>query len=92
MKKRTVLVLAGAAAVLALGRPASATMPMQKKAKEAGIAAVQNCQSCHVEKLPKKGDPLKTTEMGQWLMDQKASRKAKEVDVLWLKEYKPKAN
>ena len=31
----------------------SATLPIQKKAKEAGFPAT-TCQYCHVEKLPKK--------------------------------------
>jgi hypothetical protein len=79
------LLLAAAVAV-----PAEAGAPMQKKAKELGIASVQNCQSCHVDKLPKK-DAFKVNEMGQWLVDQKETRKAKEIDVAWLKEYKPKA-
>jgi hypothetical protein len=78
-----------AAGVLAAGT-AQAGVAMQKKAKELGIASVQNCQSCHVDKLPKKGSD-KLNEMGQWLVDQKEARKAKEVDVAWLKEYKPKA-
>jgi hypothetical protein len=79
------------AIALAIGLAAAsaeAGLPMQKKAKELGIASVQNCQSCHVDKMPKK-DSAKVNEMGQWLVDQKAARKAKEIDVAWLKEYKP---
>ena len=64
---------------------ASATLDMQKKAKAAGIA-VQNCQHCHVDKLPKK-DAHKANERGQFLMDQKEKHKAKEVDLAWLKDY-----
>jgi hypothetical protein len=67
---------------------AEAGLPLQKKAKELGLASVQNCQSCHVDKMPKK-DAAKVNEMGQWLVDQKAARKAKEIDPAWLKEYKP---
>ena len=63
----------------------SATMPMQKKAKELGFP-VENCLYCHGEKLPKKGATT-YNERGQWLIDQKASRKATEVDVAWLKDY-----
>jgi hypothetical protein len=80
------LAIALAMAFAAAG--AEAGLPMQKKAKELGIASVQNCQSCHVDKMPKK-DGAKVNEMGQWLVDQKAARKAKEIDVAWLKEYKP---
>jgi hypothetical protein len=64
---------------------ASATLPMQKKAKELGFA-VTNCQSCHVEKLPKKG-AVSHNERGKWLLAEKDKRKAKEVDVAWLKDY-----
>jgi hypothetical protein len=67
---------------------AEAGLPLQKKAKELGIASVQSCQSCHVDKMPKK-DAATLGAMGQWLVDQKAARKAKEIDVAWLKEYKP---
>ena len=65
---------------------ASATMPMQKKAKELGFAA-QNCQYCHVEKLPKKGAST-NNDRGNWLVAEKTKRGAKEVDVAWLKDYK----
>jgi hypothetical protein len=65
---------------------ATATQPMQKKAKELGLAGVTNCQSCHVEKLPKKG-AVTHNDRGKWLQDEKEKRKAKEVDVSWLKDY-----
>jgi mono/diheme cytochrome c family protein len=81
---------AAAAGLLLWAGTAQADVAMQKKAKELGITSVQNCQSCHVDKMPKKGAD-KLNEMGQWLVDQKEARKAKEIDVAWLKEYKPKA-
>jgi hypothetical protein len=81
---------AAAAGLLLSAGIAQADTAMQKKAKELGITSVQNCQSCHVDKMPKKGAD-KLNEMGQWLVDQKEARKAKEIDVAWLKEYKPKA-
>ena len=68
--------------------PAVADMPMQKKAKELKIESVQNCASCHTDKMPKKG-AAGVNEMGKWLVDQKAARKAAEIDVAWLKDYKP---
>lgn len=86
----TRLVAAAAAMGLLAAGSARADVAMQKKAKELGIASVQNCQSCHADKMPKKGS-AKVNEMGQWLVDQKEARKAKEIDVAWLKEYKPKA-
>ena len=76
-----------ALAIACAAAGAEAGLPLQKKAKELGIASVQNCQSCHVDKMPKKGDAL--NPMGQWLVDQKGVRKAKEIDPAWLKEYKP---
>jgi len=83
--------LVAAAAIVGLASPgARADMAMQKKAKELTIASVQNCQSCHTAKVPKKGAAA-VNEMGKWLVDQKKVRKAKEVDVAWLKDYKPKA-
>jgi mono/diheme cytochrome c family protein len=60
-----------------------------KKAKELGITSVTNCQSCHIDKLPKKGETPHLNDQGKWLQEQKTSRKAKEVDVAWLKEYTP---
>jgi len=62
-----------------------ATLPISKKAKELGYP-VENCQYCHVDKLPKKekNDP---NERGQWLRDEKKKRAAKEVDPAWLKDY-----
>ena len=73
-----------------LSVPALADMDMQKKAKELKIESVQNCASCHTDKMPKKG-AAGVNEMGQWLVDQKAARKAPAIDVAWLKDYKPKA-
>jgi hypothetical protein len=64
---------------------ATATMPIQKKAKELGYPAT-NCQYCHADKLPKK-DAAKFNERGHWLHEEKEKRKAKEVDVAWLKDY-----
>jgi hypothetical protein len=72
------LVLSGAV-------PARATMDIQKKAKAAGFPST-NCQFCHVEKLPKKGAET-PNDRGKFLLDQKAKKNAKEVDVAWLKDY-----
>jgi mono/diheme cytochrome c family protein len=74
-----------AVAILATAVPARATLEMQKKAKGAGIAAT-NCLYCHNEKLPKKG-AVTSNERGKWLVGQKDAKKAKEVDVAWLKDY-----
>jgi len=68
-----------------LAGTSSATMPMQKKAKELGFP-VENCLYCHGEKLPKK-DAVTFNDRGKWLVAEKGKRKAAEVDVAWLKEY-----
>ncbi len=64
---------------------ASATVDMQKKAKGAGFEA-QNCLYCHGEKLPRKRAST-LNDRGSWLAAEKDKRKAKEVDVTWLKSY-----
>ena len=90
MKKHQVGVVV-AAAVIGIGSwlagtgVATATLPIQKKAKELGYAAT-NCQYCHVDKLPKK-DAAAFNDRGKWLHEEKEKRKAKEVDVSWLKAY-----
>ena len=73
------------AASILLSGTSSATLPIQKKAKELGYPAT-NCQFCHVEKLPKKG-AVSHNERGQWLIAEKGKRGAKEVDPAWLKDY-----
>ena len=82
-----VALLALAAWLGTMGR-ASATLPIQKQAKSAG-AEVANCMACHNEKLPKKGAST-LNDKGKWLVEEKDTRKAKDVDGAWLKEYKDK--
>jgi hypothetical protein len=83
--------VAVAAAIMGVGTwlagtgTATATLPMQKKAKELGYPAT-NCLYCHADKLPKK-DAAALNERGKWLVEQKDKKKAKEVDLAWLKEY-----
>lgn len=64
---------------------ATATLPIQKKAKELHFPAT-NCQYCHTDKLPKK-DAATFNERGKWLHEEKERLKAKEVDPAWLKDY-----
>ena len=67
-----------------------ATMPIQKKAKDAGIAAA-TCQYCHGEPLPKK-TAFTLNARGKWLVAEKERRnKAAEIDGAWLKDYKEPA-
>jgi hypothetical protein len=68
---------------------AAATAAMQKKAKAAGLE-VANCLYCHNEKLPKKGASTEN-ERGRFLVAEKDKRKAKEIDVTWIKDYKAPA-
>lgn len=72
-------------AFLAAGGTAHATLELQKKAKAAGFEAT-SCLYCHNEKLPKKG-AVTQNERGSWLLAEKDKRRAKEVDVSWLKDY-----
>ena len=85
MLKRIVAAMA-AAAVLGAAGMASATVAMQKQAKDAGLPAT-NCLFCHVEKMPKKGATT-YNDRGQWLKAQKEKKQAKEADGAWLKDYK----
>jgi hypothetical protein len=84
MNKPLVGVIA-ALSILALAQPSQATMPMQKKAKELGFK-VENCLFCHNEKMPAKGK-VTNNDRGEFLVKQKEAKKAKEVDVAWLKDY-----
>src|SRR5262245_15086770 len=69
----------------ALPGTAHATLDMQKKARELGFKDA-NCLYCHNEKLPSKGK-VSHNDRGKWLVAQKEAKKAKEVDVAWLKDY-----
>ncbi len=65
---------------------ATATIDIQKKAKTAGIEMQGGCLYCHGEKLPRK-DAVTHNDRGKWLIAEKERRKAKAVDVAWLKDY-----
>lgn len=68
-----------------LAGPLQAKLAWNKKARayDAGVTA---CTSCHMNEKPKKkGEPM--SERGQWMLDQKEKRQAKEMDLTWLKEY-----
>jgi hypothetical protein len=88
MKKARTVAAGLAVAWLAGVGVAPATLPMQKQAKDAGVQGVA-CITCHVDKMPKKGAST-LNDKGKWLVDQKAAKKAKEVDGSWLKDYKEK--
>ena len=82
--------LLAAATLLALAFPLEAKLPFVKKAQDLGFKDVKSCATCHQDAMPKpaaQGEPFK--EMGTFLKDQKAKRKAPEVDLAWLKDFKP---
>ncbi|HJW71499.1 MAG TPA: hypothetical protein VJ486_01475 [Geothrix sp.] len=76
-----------AAAALLLAIPLQAKMPFVKKAQEMGFKEITSCKACHVG-VPKKGG--EQTERGKFLSATKAEKKATEVDLAWLKDYKGK--
>ncbi|BDU69667.1 hypothetical protein GETHOR_17680 [Geothrix oryzae] len=76
-----------AAAALILAVPAQAKMPWVKKSQELGFAEVKDCKACHVG-APKKGGEM--SARGKFLEETKAKKKAAEVDLNWLKDYKGK--
>lgn len=81
--RRSAILLAAAAFICAL--PASAKMPWVKEAQKLGFKNVENCKSCHTGA---KNDSKNLTDMGKYLMDTKAKKKADQVDLNWLKDYK----
>ena len=85
MHKKVVAVFATLVLGAGVCGSAWATMPLMKKAKEAGLPAAK-CLYCHGEALPKKG-AFTLNDRGKWLMAEKDKRKAKEIDAAWLKDY-----
>jgi hypothetical protein len=75
------------AAALLLAIPAQAKPAFLKQAKDLGHAEIKGCNACHAG-VPKKGGDM--TERGKFLIKMKAEKKAAEVDVAWLKDYKGK--
>jgi hypothetical protein len=84
---RISLLIAAAALILAV--PAQAKLPFVKKAKDLGFTEITSCKSCHVDAMPKKG-ASEPNDRGKFLTKMKADKKAAEVDLNWLKEYKGK--
>jgi cytochrome c553 len=80
--RRITLSILGLALLAAV--PAQAKLPWVKKAQDMGFDNIKNCASCHVNEKPKKGE--KYNALGDWLMDQKAKKKAAEIDLAWLKD------
>ena len=71
---------------LLLASPAVFSKPaFLKRAKELELPGINNCFACHdsTEK------PVQWNARGLWLKARKAELNASEVDVAWLKDYKP---
>ncbi len=77
------------AAAMVLVLPAQAKLPFVKQAKDLGFKEITSCKSCHVDAMPKKGASA-PNERGAFLTKMKADKKAAEVDLAWLKDYKGK--
>ena len=86
MNRSLSLLLTGAV-LLAVAVPSHATPKIQKEAKKADFPAT-TCLYCHNEKMPVKGK-VTQNERGTYLLQQKETRKPKEVDVAWLKDFVP---
>lgn len=89
MSRRTLASMTVVTAIVSgLAGPALASPALVSKAKEKGYPA-QNCQYCHVSKVPKKDTfkPDDLNERGKFLEAEKAKQKAKTIDVEWLKSY-----
>jgi hypothetical protein len=67
---------------------AGATPQLFTDAKQAGMPA-QNCQYCHVSKMPKKEGfkPDDLNERGKWLLSERDKQAAKDIKADWLKSY-----
>ena len=83
---KRVLLVAALGGFLLPGQLASAKPPFLKKAKELGLPGIENCMACHISTEP---GNAKWNERGLWLKAKKLELKAEEVDVTWLKDYKP---
>ncbi len=81
-----------AATAAFLAPPAMAKALYVKKAQDAGHKAlVVNCASCHKAKLPTKTEHATNDSLGSWIEKKMKATGAKEMDVKWLKDYKPEA-
>jgi len=77
-----------AVGLLATGPVALAKPAFVKKAQSLGFADITSCKSCHTAAMPKK-ENHEFNDRGTWLMNKKKELKAEEVDLAWLKDYKP---
>lgn len=71
-------------ALLLAGASLQAKVPWVKEAQDLGFKDIKSCQDCHTPRMPG------LNELGTWLMDEKAKRKAEKIDLMWLAEYPKK--
>lgn len=92
MKRFGFTIVAVAAAAALQAPPAQAKAAWVKKAQDLGHKdLVANCASCHKAKLPTAKDFTLNDTLGAWLAKKKKDTGAKEVDLNWLKDYKPQS-
>lgn len=91
--RRIGLTLAALFAATALQAPAVHAKPAWvKKSQDLGHKPlVANCASCHKAKLPTAKEWTLNDTLGSWLAKKKKDTAAKEIDLTWLKDYKPQA-
>ena len=90
MRRIALALLMTAAAVAFLTPPAAAKPAYVKKAQDLGHKdMVANCASCHTAKLPTAKAWTLNDSLGAFLAKKKKDAGAKEVDLKWLKDYKP---
>lgn len=82
-----VVALALLFAVLAFAQKSYTYPQYLSKAKALGYPA-ENCSYCH--RAPQGGTGWNAR--GQWLIEEKKRREAEQVDVKWLRDYKPVAS
>jgi hypothetical protein len=88
-RHRPLLVAAPAALIICLSTtPVCATPQLFAEATKQGLPA-QNCQYCHVSKVPQKSSykPDDLNDRGQWLMMEKDKQRGNEINADWLKQY-----
>lgn len=79
------LLTAAILACAALAAPALKAKPQWlRKAQADGFHEIRSCSACHVSDMPS-GGPW--NDRGNWLIAEKARRRAPDIDVMWLKDY-----
>lgn len=88
MKNRDRLIVAAVLLGWSLTAALGTAKPLWvKKAQDLGFPA-ENCMYCHTVKTPAKNKVKEQmNDRGKWLVAEKEKRQAKEVDLIWLKEY-----